>query len=127
MTTITAYVDVPSLDEGVAFYGGTFGLTETDRPYPGLAILGGDGISLGLNARAAGSKPYPNATETRRYDRHWTPVHLDFHVDDFDATLERATARGAVVEALYRDEGPRPAAFCADPFGHGFCLMGPRR
>lgn len=127
MTTVTAFVDVPSLDEGIAFYGGTFAMQVSSRPFPGLAMLAGDGVTLGLNARAAGSAPYPGATETRHYDRHWTPVHLDFHVADFDATLDRAQALGATVETLYRDEGPRPAAFCADPFGNGFCLMGPRK
>ena len=127
MTRVTAYIDVPSLDAGLAFYAGTFALEETARPFPGLAMLGGEGITLGLNARAEGSRPYPGAEEVRRYDRHWTPVHLDFHVEDFEETLARATELGATVEALYRDEGPRPAAFCADPFGNGFCLMGPRR
>ncbi|SHI68626.1 VOC family protein [Wenxinia saemankumensis] len=124
---VTAFIDVPDLDRGIAFYAGTFALEERARPHPGLVMLGAEGVELGLNARAEGSAPCPGTAERRRYARHWTPVHLDFHVDAFDAVLERAQALGATVEALWRDEGPRPAAFCADPFGNGFCLMGPAR
>ncbi len=54
-------------------------------------------------------------------------VRFGLHVDDFDAVLARATAAGATVEQLFRGEGHPPTAFCADPFGNGFCLIGPRR
>ena len=36
-------IDVPDLDRGVAFYGGAFGLAETARPLPSLAVLSGEG------------------------------------------------------------------------------------
>ena len=124
---VSIFIDVPDLDAGAAFYSRVFGLAEVARPFPGLVILEGDGIRLGLNARTAGSLPFKGAATGRDYARHWTPVHCDFEVEDFEETLSCAEAAGATVEALYRDEGPRPAAFCADPFGHGFCLMGPRR
>jgi hypothetical protein len=29
---------------------------------------------------------------SRDYSRHWTPVHLDIHVDAIDRTIERAIA-----------------------------------
>lgn len=34
-------------------------------------------------------------TEPRRYQRHWTPLHLDLHVTDFDAVLARCEPRAA--------------------------------
>src|SRR5258708_22626997 len=30
----------------------------------------------------------------RNYGRHWTPVHLDFVVEDLDAAVQRAHAQG---------------------------------
>ncbi len=33
-----------------------------------------------------------------RYDRHWTPVHLDVVVDNLEAVLSRALAVGARAE-----------------------------
>ena len=33
-------------------------------------------------------------------------------------------ASRGVIENEFRTDGPRPAAFCSDPFGHGFCVIG---
>lgn len=52
-------------------------------------------------------------------------MHLDLHVSDFDATLAKVRAEGGVIENEFRAQGPRPAAFCCDPFGNGFCVIGP--
>jgi hypothetical protein len=38
----------------------------------------------------------PGSDDIRRYDRHWTPVHIDFHVDDFEAVLARALKARAI-------------------------------
>ncbi len=57
---------------------------------------------------------------------HWTPVHLDLHVHDFEEAVERVRSEGGQVEQVYRDQGPMPAAFCSDPFGNGFCIIGER-
>ncbi|MEI8153068.1 MAG: VOC family protein, partial [Hyphomicrobiales bacterium] len=35
----------------------------------------------------------------RHYDRHWTPVHMDFGVDDIEGAVMRARDAGAKVEA----------------------------
>ncbi|MFI4936040.1 MAG: VOC family protein [Caulobacterales bacterium] len=60
----------------------------------------------------------------RRYERHWTPVHVDFHVDDFEAFLAKAVNAGGKCEQKF-EGGPRPpVAFCSDPFGNGFCVLG---
>jgi predicted enzyme related to lactoylglutathione lyase len=37
-----------------------------------------------------------------------------------------ANAQGGAIENEFRAQGPRPAAFCSDPFGNGFCVIGPR-
>ena len=58
-----------------------------------------------------------------RYERPWTPVHLDFHVDDLKAALDKAVSAGTIKEQLFEDPDHGSAAFCADPFGNGFCLL----
>ena len=118
-------IDVPDLDRGVAFYGGAFGLAETSRPLPSLAVLSGEGgATLLLFEKPAGSLPFPGAEAPRDYGRHWTPVHVDFHVPDPEATRDRALALGATLEAWHERPGRPGAAFMADPFGHGFCVIG---
>ena len=50
-------------------------------------------------------------------------MHLDFHVDDLDAALNKAVMAGATAEQVFRNPDHGSAAFCADPFGNGFCLL----
>jgi len=40
-----------------------------------------------------------SAVVTRDYGRHWTPVHIDFVVDDVEAALRRAVDAGARAES----------------------------
>jgi catechol 2,3-dioxygenase-like lactoylglutathione lyase family enzyme len=119
-------LDVPDIAAGAAFYGGLLGLSVVARPHPAYAILRDGDVTLGLMEKAPGTRPTPAEGPVRDYARHWTPVHLDVHVEDFDATLARLTALGGTVEARHEAPGRPPVAFCADPFGHGFCLLGPR-
>lgn len=117
-------IDVPDLEAGLRFYVSVFGFVEVARPFPALAILDANNVTVCLLEKPAGSTPSPGGKETRRYDRHWTPVHVDLHVNDFDAVLAKVRSAGGLIEAEYRDRGPRPAAFCSDPFGNGFCVIG---
>ena len=34
--------------------------------------------------------------------------------------------QGGAIENEFRTQGPKPAAFCSDPFGNGFCVIGER-
>lgn len=122
----SATIDVPDLDAGLAFYGGVFGWAEVARPVPNYAILNADGQRLGLMGREAGSRPTPEDGPVRDYARHWTPVHLDIEVEDVDATVAAVERLGGRFETRHGAPGWREVAFCADPFGHGFCLLGPR-
>jgi hypothetical protein len=96
-----------------------FGFVETARPFPAIAILDANNVTVCMHAKAAGSRPSPNNTGARTYERHWTPVHLDLHVDDFDGVVAKIREAGGQIESEYRNKGPRPAAFCSDPFGNG--------
>lgn len=77
---------------------------------------------LQLLLKEAGTDATGAGTCTRTYERHWTPVHLDFDVDDVDAAQAEVKRLGGTVERLERGEWGA-AAFCADPFGNGFCLL----
>ena len=121
---VTVSVDVPSIDEGLVFFGEVFGFKEASRPHPGYAVLTAGEAMIGLLAKPAGSSPAPGSGDIRRYERHWTPIHVDYRVEDFEGTLERALANGAKAEQVHRVSGYPPVAFCSDPFGHGFCIVG---
>ncbi len=123
MFEIEICIDVPDLARGVLFYAEAFGFAVTAEPYPGVAVLQAGAAKITLLAKRDGTKPSPNAQDLRRYARHWTPVHLDFHVEDVKAALDKAVRAGATAEQFFDNPDFGPAAFCADPFGHGFCLL----
>lgn len=114
-------IDVPNLDQAVAFYEQAFGLTATRRLGAEAAELGGLPVRLYLLQKPAGS--VGAGTDPRRYDRHWTPVHVDVVVDDIEAALHRAVAAGARTETEIRVHAWGKIAVLSDPFGHGFCLI----
>src|SRR5262249_28042448 len=80
-------IDVPRLDDGLAFYRDALGLPEIARPVPIYVILQCETSQMGLMENPAGSIPATGSDDVRRYERHWTPVHIDFQVDDFEAFL----------------------------------------
>lgn len=123
MISMSVSIDVPSLEEGVRFYSEAFGFSKIMEPVPGVAVLKLGAATLCLLQKSAGSKPSPSTKDVRHYERHWTPVHLDIHVEDLEAALARAIGAGAVQEQKFTNPEHGSAAFCCDPFGHGFCLL----
>lgn len=121
---VNVSIDVPSLEAGLRFYREVFGFVETARPFPSMAIVDANNVMLCMHEKPAGTRSSSGGEEVRRYERHWTPVHLDIHVHDFDAALDVLRAQGGSVENEFRSEGPKPAAFCSDPFGNGLCVIG---
>lgn len=114
-------IDVPDLSVAVAFYAGAFGLTVSRRFGTEAAELSGWPVRLYLLQKRPGSRGA--ADDTRRYDRHWTPMHLDVVVEDLEAALSRAIAAGAHAETEVRTEVWGRIVGLADPFGHGLCLI----
>ena len=68
------------------------------------------------------TNPQPSAP-ARSYKRHWTPVHLDFVVEDIDAVVERVREAGGALEGDVATYSFGRLARMSDPFGHGFCLL----
>jgi catechol 2,3-dioxygenase-like lactoylglutathione lyase family enzyme len=120
----TVTIDVPQLEEGLRFYRDGLGFSEIARPVATYAVLKCGHSQIGLIEKAAGSKPAKGSDDVRRYERHWTPVHIDFHVDDFEAFLAKTVNAGAKCEQKFEVSGRPPIAFCSDPFGNGFCVIG---
>jgi predicted enzyme related to lactoylglutathione lyase len=114
-------IDVPDLIRAIAFYGEAFGLTVTRRLGAEAAELGGWPARLYLLQKPEGS--LAAADRRRRYDRHWTPVHLDVVVPDIEKALSRAEDAGARAETEIRTTAWGKIVVLADPFGHGFCLI----
>ena len=114
-------IDVPDLAEGIAFYTRAFGLTVTRRLGDGAVELGGLPVRIYLLQKPGGS--IGAGADLRRYDRHWTPVHIDVVVDDIETALARAVSAGARAETEIREASYGRIVMLSDPFGHGFCLI----
>lgn len=114
-------IDVPDLARAEAFYCQALDLTVSRRFGDAGAELSGLPVKIYLLQNPEGS--IGAADQPRRYDRHWTPVHLDVVVKDLDLALERAISAGATLEKPIRDNVWGRIVVLADPFGHGLCLI----
>ena len=115
-------IDVDDLDAATTFYCSAFGLTVGRRLGPAVVELLGGTAPIYLLLKPADSPATP-AGSARAYGRHWTPVHLDFVVDDIEQAKVRVLAAGAKLESDVSSAAWGKLALFADPFGHGFCLV----
>ncbi|MDB6008484.1 MAG: glyoxalase [Gammaproteobacteria bacterium] len=116
-------IDVDDLDKATHFYETAFGLKVGRR-------FGADGVELlGSSApiyllfKAAGTAASSAAPLRRSYGRHWTPVHLDFVVEEIESAVRQAVDAGAKLESAIATHTWGRLALMADPFGHGFCFV----
>lgn len=117
-------IDVDDIDKAIAFYSGAPGLRLKRRLFDGaVAELEGASSLIQLLRKPAGSPIDPAGTHMRDYARHWTPVHIDFCVDDIAVAVERARHAGARLERGIDTYAWGRIASMSDPFGHGLCLM----
>ena len=116
-------IDVDDLEKGINFYCRGLGLRVGRRFGEFAAELLGLDAPLYLLVKPAGTSASPMSSQLRTYGRHWTPVHLDFVVDNIDTALQRVLAAGAVLERDTTTQVWGKLAVLADPFGHGICLI----
>jgi predicted enzyme related to lactoylglutathione lyase len=117
-------IDVPDLERAIGFYSAGLGLRLGRRLGSDWAELLGAGSAIDLLVEAPASAPLGDAHPQRRdYQRHWTPVHMDFVVDDVDVATQRLMALGGKLERPIQDRRWGRMANMADPFGHGFDLL----
>jgi catechol 2,3-dioxygenase-like lactoylglutathione lyase family enzyme len=116
-------LDVDDLDKAVDFYGSALGL-RIGRRFGAFGVeMLGSPVPIYLLAKRAGTPASDTTSEVRSYERHWTPVHLDFVVEDIDGAVEVATRAGARLEKPVATHRWGKLALMADPFGHGFCFV----
>ncbi|MDI1270474.1 MAG: VOC family protein [Polaromonas sp.] len=116
-------IDVDDMERAVAFYTGGLGLRCGRRFQNAFVELLGASSPLDLLLNAPGTHPVAGNAATRSYDRHWTPVHLDFVVENIDAAVARLVRHGAVLEMQVNQRAWGKIAGLADPFGHGIDLL----
>lgn len=116
-------IDVDDVDRAVEFYCRGLGLALVEhRP---------DWARVKLKEQTfwiMKLPPGPAGAIAREYRRHWTPVHLDFIVDDIDKAVERALAAGGRLEGEIRRNqlepiGRHDVANLSDPAGNGVDLV----
>jgi lactoylglutathione lyase len=123
MPRLLLNIDVPDLAEGIRFYTAALGLRVGRRFDDTFVELVAADAPIYLLEKKAGTSIGPSGGGTRRYERHWSPIHPDFVVTDMEAAIARAVAAGAVQEGKTCDAAYGRLAMFADPFGHGFCLI----
>ena len=117
-------IDVDDLEKAIAFYSNGLGLHLGRRLFDdSVAEMSGASTTIQLLLKPEGSSPASSIPVTRGYKRHWTPIHLDFAVEDISAALERAIHAGATLEGTVQLHAWGHLATLSDPFGHGFCLL----
>jgi predicted enzyme related to lactoylglutathione lyase len=116
-------IDVPELARGIAFYTAALGLQLSRTLDEDVAELTGASCVIYLLQNPTGSRPAAPPARVRDYARHWTPVHLDFVVDDVEQAARRALSAGAHQQSdCVEWRGSKCITF-SDPFGNGFCLI----
>jgi uncharacterized glyoxalase superfamily protein PhnB len=124
MISMLVNVDVPDLAAAIDFYRQAFGFRLGRRLFDGtVAEMLAGSSPIYLLAKAAGSAATTAAPLSRDYRRHWTPLHLDFEVEDVEEAVRRARAAGAVLESDVQAHPWGEMATMSDPFGHGFCFV----
>jgi len=116
-------IDVDDLPKATEFYCKAFELTVGRRFGSDAVELLGASSPLYLLSKPNGSVASATSRHLRSYARHWTPVHLDFVVDEIDGAVDRARNAGARLENPVRSNNWGKIAMLADPFGHGICLI----
>jgi len=116
-------LDVDDLGKAIHFYSSAFELTVGRRFGASGVELLGSSAPIYLLVKSGGTPASDTTSQRRSYERHWTPVHLDFVVEDIDSAVQQAIAVGARLEKPIATHKWGKLALMADPFGHGFCFV----
>jgi predicted enzyme related to lactoylglutathione lyase len=116
-------LDVDDLEKAIHFYSSAFELTVGRRfGTSGVEMLGSS-APIYLLVKSGDTPASDTTSQRRSYERHWTPVHLDFVVEDIESAVQKAIAVGARLEKPIATHKWGKLALMADPFGHGFCFV----
>ena len=84
MLLVHAYIEVTEPTRGLAFYCEGLGLSLKRKLGPRWFELAGANVPILLLANQPELADLGSRKVKRSYERHWTPVHLDFIVEDLD-------------------------------------------
>ena len=115
-------IDVDDVDRAVVFYGRGLGLTVVEA-HPDWAHVKLGSQTFWIMKAPAGAQ----GRISRDYRRHWTPVHLDFTVDDIEAAVKRAVDAGGKLEGDIQRGAKGALANLSDPSGNGVDLVCPAK
>jgi predicted enzyme related to lactoylglutathione lyase len=121
--TVHAYIEVADLERGINFYRDAVGLKLKRRLRPNWVELEGADMPIFLLGNRPPVAELGGKKVPRSYERHWTPVHLDFIVPDLDRTVARALGSGASLDREIQDREYGRMANMADLFGNGFDVI----
>jgi len=121
MPKITVCIDVPDKEKAIQFYTKGLGC-ELVKQNSDYVELNTDGLTIYLSKQAPGTNPLIQEKAVRSYERHWTPVHLDFIVSNIEECITTVLEYGGVKEGSKNGDWGS-AVFCSDPFGNGFCIL----
>jgi len=108
MLTAHAYIDVTAAEPAIAFYCDGLGLSVKRRLSPTWIELEGANLPIFLLADRPPYADLGSRQVPRSFERHWTPIHLDFIVADLDAAVARARRLGRVARPRHRRPRLRP-------------------
>lgn len=116
-------VDVDDLEKAVRFYSTAFGL-RIGRRFGAFGVeMLGSSAPIYLLVKEAGTPASDTMSQVRSYERHWTPTHLDFVVEEIEGAVQKAVQAGARLEKPIATHKCGKFALMADPFGHGVCFV----
>ncbi len=121
MVKISVSIDVSNLKQAKTFYIEALGCKKLRDQGESMSVITTENCDIYLQQKDAGTKPTPLDLVERDYGRHWTPVHLDFLAENVDEIVEKVLKLGGHHEGGESGDWGS-IAFCADPFGNGFCV-----
>ena len=122
MIKISVSIDVSDLKQAETFYTVSLGCKKIRDQGSDMIVLATENCDIYLQEKEAGTKPLTTSDVVRNYHRHWTPVHLDFLTENINEVVKNILQLGGFHEG--GDSGDWGSiAYCADPFGNGFCVI----
>lgn len=122
MIKISVSIDVSDLKRAETFYIEALGCKKLRDQGSNMAVLSTENCDIYLQEKESGTKPLVASEVVRDYQRHWTPVHLDFLTQNVDDVVKKIVQLGGLHEGGESGDWGS-IAHCADPFGNGFCLI----
>ena len=121
MVKVSISIDVSNLKNAEIFYVEALGCKKL-RDQGNMVVLSTDNVDIYLQEKEGGTPSFPSSETVRNYTRHWTPIHLDFICDNVDERVANVLKLGGSHEGGESGDWGS-IAYCADPFGNGFCII----